>query len=321
MSDATLVAELEAVRSRAALFSIQDDVVEIRGRHAERFLHSMLSQDVKSMVPGAPGRYATFLTDTGKVVGVLLLLRLEERRFLAVMPAAAATVAALQRFVLAQDVVFTTLAAQVLSVQGPAAADLVGGLDAPFAWLRTVVGAEVTAVEHGRCGERGVDLLVEGEVAPVLAALRAAGVVEAGPAALDVARVEAGVPWLGRELTEDTIPLEAHLRHAISYKKGCYIGQETIAMTTYRGQPPRLLRGLRFSGGLPAPGLLTVDGRKAGTLTSAVESPELGPIGLALVKNKLAAPGTVVRVGERDAVVVELPFRWGTGLLPQPVDP
>lgn len=95
-------------------------------------------------------------------------------------------------------------------------------------------------------------------------------------------------------------------------------------MTTYRGEPPRLLRGLRLAAGpLPAPGtLLYADGKKAGVLTSPAPSPTLGPIALALVKNRRSAPGGVVQVGEGgpDATLVELPFVTGSALVPQPVD-
>lgn len=322
------------LRIAAGVLDLGDhEAVEIRGRHTERFLHSMLSQDVKSLAPGAPGRLGTFLTDTGKTVGLLLLLRLEDRRFLALAPPGftAGVVPALRRFVLAQDVTFAPLdeSHRLLSVQGPGTPALLTTLgitlDEPYAWRHAAIGGvEALVVEHGRCGERGADLLVPAEAAPaVWAQLRAAGASPVGVQALDVARIEAGIPWLGRELDEGVIPLEAHLRHAISYKKGCYIGQETIAMTTYRGEPPRLLRGLRLSGEgpLPAPGaLLTRDGKKAGVLTSAAVSPTLGPIALALVKNRMSAPGGVVTVDGAEATIEELPFVRGSALVPAPVD-
>lgn len=94
-------------------------------------------------------------------------------------------------------------------------------------------------------------------------------------------------------------------------------------MTTYRGQAPRLLRGLLLEPGpLPGRETLYAGTRKAGVLTSAVQSPELGPIALALVKNKLSEPGTMLHIGEGgpQAEVVELPFLWRTGLHPKPVD-
>jgi folate-binding protein YgfZ len=123
-------------------------------------------------------------------------------------------------------------------------------------------------------------------------------------------RVERGRPRYGVDLDDTVIPQEAGLNdRAVSFTKGCYVGQETVARLFYRGKPNRQLRGLRLS--LPAASGTEIDfgGRSVGRLGSVAESPSLGVIALALVRRE-APPGSHVVVGpdEIKAVVVELPF-------------
>ena len=140
--------------------------------------------------------------------------------------------------------------------------------------------------------------------------MRAAlGVPELPEDEADVLRVEAGVPRYGAELDDSVIPQEAALNEThVSFTKGCYVGQETVARLHWRGKPNRHLRGLRLSEPV-APGTPLVLGeREVGRLGSAVVSPRLGPIGLALVRRE-AQPGSTVGVGDGvTAEVVELPF-------------
>jgi folate-binding protein YgfZ len=333
---ADLATELAVLRGAAGLLDLgHHAVVRIGGRRAQKFLHAMLTQDVNTMKPGV-GRFAAFLNDTGKTVGVMLLLAVPDG-YLALIPPGSreSVVDALRRFVLAQDVRFDEQPGLgLLSLQGPRANEVLEsiageplGLEVPFAFRQMALdGIEVTVVEHGRVGERGFDLVAPvGSLERLFGVLVAGGATPVGHEALNAARIEAGVPWMGAELDETTIPLEAHLRHAISYKKGCYIGQEVIAMMTYRGQAPRLLRGLRVRGEVvPEAGTpVTRDGKKAGVITSAALSPpQGGPIALALLKNKLSEPGGTVRIEPLglDAEVVELPFYAGTALVPRAVD-
>jgi tRNA-modifying protein YgfZ len=123
-------------------------------------------------------------------------------------------------------------------------------------------------------------------------------------------RVERGRPRYGVDIDESTIPQEAALNErAVSFTKGCYVGQETVARLFYRGKPNRHLRGLRLSEDVPAGATLLLGERPVGNLGSAVHSPPLGSIGLALIRRE-AEPGATLSVGEHgaSATVIELPF-------------
>ena len=124
----------------------------------------------------------------------------------------------------------------------------------------------------------------------------------------EVLRVESGRPRYGLDLDEGTIPQEAGLNErAVSFTKGCYVGQETVARLHYRGKPNRHLRGLRFSEPVATGTPLVLAEREVGRVGSSVVSPRLGPIGLALVRRE-AAVGDELAAGEARAVVSELPF-------------
>jgi folate-binding protein YgfZ len=129
-------------------------------------------------------------------------------------------------------------------------------------------------------------------------------------AVADCVRVEHGRPRYGVDLDDSVIPQEADLNdRAVSFTKGCYVGQETVARLFYRGKPNRQLRGLRLSAPAASGAEITFGDRVVGRLGSVAESPVLGPIALALVRRE-APPGSDVVVGpdQVDAVVVELPF-------------
>jgi folate-binding protein YgfZ len=139
-------------------------------------------------------------------------------------------------------------------------------------------------------------------------ALVAAGAEAVPEAAAEVLRVEHGRPRYGIELDDAVIPQEAGLNErAVSFTKGCYVGQETVARLYYRGKPNRHLRGLKLSAPVEPGTPLVLGEKEVGRVASAVVSPTFGPIALALVRRE-AAPGDVVRAGEATAEVAELPF-------------
>ena len=157
----------------------------------------------------------------------------------------------------------------------------------------------------------GVDVLVDHDDRDgVASALEAAGAVAIGEAVAEAVRIERGRPRFGVEIGEATMPQEAGLHHrAVSYTKGCYIGQETVARLYWKGKPNRHLRGLRLSAPVAPGASLRLGEQPVGTLGSVTDSPRLGVIGLALVRRE-AEVGALLDVGEgaASATVVELPF-------------
>jgi tRNA-modifying protein YgfZ len=197
-----------------------------------------------------------------------------------------------------------TLEQALLSLVGPRAAEAVGCELAPEHANRRVElgGAQVVLIAT----DVGVDVVCAArEAATVRAAL---DVPEVPEAAAEVVRVEAGRPRYGIDLDDTTIPQEAGLNErAVSFTKGCYVGQETVARLHYKGKPNRHLRGLRLSDQVPSGTPLVAREREVGRLGSSVVSPRHGPIGLAIVRRE-APPGDELTAGTATATVVELPF-------------
>lgn len=158
----------------------------------------------------------------------------------------------------------------------------------------------------------GLDALFDAAaIELVRKAMEATGAVGVSEAAAEILRVEHGRPRYGIDLDETTIPQEAGLNErAVSFTKGCYVGQETVARLYYRGKPNRHLRGLRLSEPVESGAELRLGERPIGHLGSSVASPVHGPIGLALVRREAELGDTVaIDGGGASAVVSELPFR------------
>jgi tRNA-modifying protein YgfZ len=141
-------------------------------------------------------------------------------------------------------------------------------------------------------------------------ALIEAGAIAVDEAAAELVRVESGRPRYGIDLDETTIPQEAGLNdRAVSFTKGCYVGQETVARLHYKGKPNRHLRGLRLSAGVAQGDEVTFGDRVVGKIGTATASPVHGPIALAVLRREVG-PGDRVKVGPDgvDADVADLPF-------------
>ena len=174
-------------------------------------------------------------------------------------------------------------------------------------------------MNNDRYGTAGCDLYIPtghlGEAAERLAkAVEGQGGRLAGWQATEVGRVEAGIPRFGIDMGNNTLPPEANLEtRAISYTKGCYIGQEIIARIRTYGRVNRTLAGYRLDADLATGTQLTDDsGKTVGTLTSVIDSPRFGPIALGLAKRGSETPGQVLTAREPaqgQATVAEIPFR------------
>jgi folate-binding protein YgfZ len=287
----------------------------LTGPEAKAFLQGQVTNDVEALEPGQ-GCYATWLTSKGKLQGDLRVLDTgAELLLLCERVALQKLFDMIRTFQVGAALTLhkRTLQTAQLSLVGPRARDVAG---APAAGLGEREHDHVAAAVGGAparliATDAGVDVLCAASDGPaVRAALGAAGAVEVPEEAAEVLRVESGRPRFGVDLDETVIPQEAGLNaRAVSFTKGCYVGQETVARLYYKGKPNRHLRGLRLSAPAPAGAPLRLGERPVGALGSSVVSPALGPIALALVRRE-AEPGAVLEVGDGDvrATVVALPF-------------
>jgi folate-binding protein YgfZ len=267
-------------------------------------------------------RSGFFTSPQGRILSDVVVLALEDRLRLRVAPRQEEAIAAhLRRFVLADRVEIRTLPElQCLTLAGPGAREALGGtveeLDRPWRHVHaTVAGTEVLAERTGGLGVEAYTLWVAAAEASALAErlLEDERVRPAGFEALERVRIEAGVPRWGRDFGIESFPQETGLEEAVSYTKGCYLGQEIVARIHYRGGVQKTLRGLRFDGEIAAGTPLLAEGRPAGSATSVAFSPLLGSwVGLSILHKRAAEPGTLLEVeGGAKAEVVELPFRRG----------
>ena len=287
----------------------QSGKLALTGPEARSFLNGQLTNDIEALEPGQ-GCYAALLTHKGKMLADLRVIDTRsELLLLCERPALQALFDALRRFKVGFDCELhkRTLERGLLSLIGPRAAALTGQVDgtehanepgvlggAEVLLIRTDVGVDVLCESHDT--ERVRDNLVH------------AGAVAIDEATAEVLRVERGRPRYGIDLDDSVIPQEAGLNErAVSFTKGCYVGQETVARLHYRGKPNRHLRGLRLGEEVQPGTALRLGEREVGTITSVAASPRLGALALAIVRRE-AQPGDVLDAGGVSAQVVELPF-------------
>jgi tRNA-modifying protein YgfZ len=293
----------------ALLDRSQRGKLALTGSEAKSFLAGQVSSDVESLTAGR-GQYAALLTHKGKMRGDLRVLDLGDELWLDTERVALqALFDTIRRAKIGYDVELhkRTVQQALFSLLGPRARE-VAGADAAG------LGADEHDSARGELGvlvatDLGVDVICDAEDADrVRDALVAAGAVPVTEADAEARRVETGRPRYGVDLDESVIPQEAGLNErAVSFTKGCYVGQETVARLHYRGKPNRHLRGLRFSTPVATGTALVLGEREVGRVGSSVVSPRFGPIGLALVRREASVGDELVAGGAR-AVVAELPF-------------
>jgi folate-binding protein YgfZ len=286
-------------------------VIEVGGTEAAEYLQGQLTQDIESLEPGT-GAYSALLDRKGHMQGDMRVLRLDDAFGIGTEEVAGpAVISHLDRYRIGRDVevIDRTDELAVVSVIGPAATELAlgGPLGPEHAHREHNIGGIATVAV---ATDLGVDLMLgREEVEAVLGALAERGVEPVSEEAAEIVRVESGRPRFGHEMTTATIPQEAGINErAVSFTKGCYIGQETVARLHYKGKPNRHLRGLRLSEGAAAGDPVRLGDRELGTIGTAVLSPAHGPIALAILRRE-AEPGGRVEVGDgAEAALVDLPF-------------
>jgi folate-binding protein YgfZ len=282
----------------------------LTGPDAKTFLQGQVTNDVEGLEPGR-GCYAAFLTHKGKMLGDLRVLDFGDELLLDTERSALQELFnMIRRFKVGSEVELhkRTLEMGLLSLVGPearrvAGADRLGSAEHDN--VRAEIGGRPVVLV---ATDLGVDVLTQAaDTDAVRAALEAPDVPEA---VAEIVRVESGRPRYGIDVDDGVIPQEAGLNdRAVSFTKGCYVGQETVARLFYRGKPNRHLRGLRLTADAVPGEELRLGEKVVGKLASVVVSPTHGPIALALVRRE-AEPGTTVAVGAdgAPAEVVTLPF-------------
>jgi folate-binding protein YgfZ len=300
------------------------------GEDRQRFLHAMVSNDTASLESGQ-GCYTTFLTNKGRVVADFAVYAETDAYLFEMQPQIVQSfIDALQWFVISEDVTLQDECGVwgCLALHGPRAAELLAqalAQEVPelpmYAHVQCQLGGhEVRLIRRSQTGELGYQLLTSHAALPaVWQALslhrEACGARPVGLATLEVLRIESGIPIYGLDITEETIPLEANLDDAISYSKGCYIGQEVISRIDARGHVNRKLVGFLLDGEtLPAAGdKILSPQREVGWVTSSTYSPARRQnIALGYVRREVWEAGTELQVQSNGApmraVVSELPF-------------
>jgi folate-binding protein YgfZ len=285
----------------------------LTGAEAKTFLQGQVSNDVEALAPGT-GCYAAFLTPKGKMLGDVRILDTGDEILLDTERVALQELFNMvRRFSVgyATELHKRTLERGLLSLLGPDAEAVAGIAGLGAAEDAHAVGSVDGIAARAIRTDVGVDLLCDAQDAAALTgALTGRGAEPVSETVADCVRVERGRPRYGIDLDDTVIPQEADLNdRAVSFTKGCYVGQETVARLFYRGKPNRQLRGLKLSAPAQTGAEISLGDRVVGRLGSVAESPALGSIALALVRRE-APPGSDVVVGadQIDAVVVELPF-------------
>ncbi len=324
------LAEYETLRAGAGVLDLSfRGRLCVLGADAQAFLNGQVTNNVKDLKIGE-GCYAALVSAKGKLQSDLNIYRLENEMLLDCEPGFSASVAQrLQKFIIAENAQVIDVAAQygLWSVQGPKADTSVGSLSPKFiippkalAWTKVEekAGEDIYLALMTRLRTQGLDLFVPASAMQDMAErLLERGGRLCGWQALETARIEAGVPRFGADMDETNLAPEALDTRAISYNKGCYIGQEVIARVRTYGQVAKALRGLRLGGNqkeTPAHGAkLFLGDKEVGSITSAVWSPALrANVALGYVRREANQTGTELEVrtgaGKFPARIVDVPF-------------
>jgi len=302
--------------------------IRVSGSEAVMFLNGLITNDMKTLVAHR-WMAAAFPTVQGRLIGAVRVIRAADPLFLIDTDAASheGVLKTISRFTMAGDFYVTDVTAQtsMFSVQGRQAAAVsekvlrAGLYDLPRNYVVEIVwqNSYVTILRATQTSEDGFDIVVDADKAAELRhALEQAGAQPVGEETGEILRVEAGIPRFGRDMDETTVVTETNLDDAVSYTKGCYVGQEIIVRIKHRGHVAKKLTGLKLETDRPIdPGTIikSTDNQEIGKVTSAVVSPKLGStIALGYVRYEYLAAGTSVVIDNMAATITELPFVHGS---------
>ena len=316
-------AEFAALRSACGLSELSwRRFFLVSGRDRGRWLNGMISNNVRDL-PAGHGVYAFVLNPQGHILGDLYAYNRGDDFVLQIEAAQAEKLyPQLKRFIIMDQVEFKPAEQfTALGLQGPKAEEVLRAAGFEFPGLQPLQAAEVTSGAWPVTLVRGdhplsasYELWSTAENARQLwEALLKAGATPAGAEALELARIAAGIPRYGQDIRERDLPQETGQTRALSFTKGCYIGQEIVERIRARGRLHRAFAGFRVvEGPLPAPGCkVQAGGKEVGEITSAAVLPANNgalPAALGYVRTEAGGPGANVEVGSARAVIETLPF-------------
>jgi folate-binding protein YgfZ len=313
--------QYDALTTRAGLADLPGrTLIAVAGADRAAYLHSFCTNDVKKLAEGQ-GCEAFVTNPQGKTIGHIYIFNLGEALQIDTALGQAPTlIQHWERYVISEDVTFrddSTQHAELLLAGSNAAAILRQvGVSPPS----SLPGCALASIREQQVLIKRVDFVgpesyfIEGrnqDLPAIRDLLRDAGATDCGPEAIEIARIERGTPLFGQDVTDDNLPQEIDRNaQAISFTKGCYLGQETVARIDALGHVNRLLVGVKIEGPVPEPDTpMLLEGKEVGRVTSAAYSPKLGAaMALALVRRAQAKAGTQLTCGGSPAAVVKQPL-------------
>jgi folate-binding protein YgfZ len=309
---ADLDTEYRQLREECGWLPAPRETIAVTGPEAAEFLQGQVTNDVEALAPGE-GCYAALLDRKGHIQADMRVLCRGEGDFVidTPEPAAERLFKHLSMYKVGREVEVARAGEAVLSLIGPGAAAVTGISPGPEFASRplTLAGASCLAVST----DLGIDLICDpADTEAVVAQIESDRAVRVSAEVAEVLRVERGRPGLATEMAAAPMPAEAGIvERAVSFTKGCYIGQEPVARLHYKGRPNRFLRGLKLEGAAEPGNTVRLGERELGSIGTAVHSPASGRIALAILR-KEAEPGGRVEVetgnGPVEATVTDLPF-------------
>jgi folate-binding protein YgfZ len=295
--------ETRALREDAGLVDLSwRGVIEMTGRDRVRFLHGMCTNDIKKLQPGQ-GCMAAIVNRQGKMVAEMIAYAAENALLLEMDRSnLQPTIDHLNRFIVADDVKMQISDAAVAGLWGPRAPQLLGLRDLPDFHFQM---RESGVVARNRTiGPEGAHLILPPARTEEVARMLSHGVVPAGFSAYETLRIESGFPRWGADMDSTLLPMEAALEPiAVSYTKGCYIGQEVIQRVKTYSEPPRML--VQLEGADASIGdKIHAGAEEVGAVTSAIPTLALG-----IVRKEFKSPGAELTVAGKPARVRALPWQ------------
>jgi aminomethyltransferase len=304
----------EALRRGAAWMNLSArGRIAVRGRDRARLLHNLTSNDIKKLGAGS-GCYAFLLSPQGRIQADLILLACDDHILLDTEPELREKIAQhIRRYIVADQVELedVTAATCAIALEGPESAlvlEKAGGATpgGDYQHLPWREAGDATTARISLTGQPGFRIYAAASAADeIIRRLALAGAQPATEEDARLVRLENGRPRYCEDIRDTSLPQETGQMHAVSFTKGCYLGQEIVERIRAQGHVNRKLVQLRLDSVAPAGAKLTADGAEAGEITSSIYSPAQGnAVALAYVRANYAAPGQALAAGDIPAVVI-----------------